>query len=81
MDLLNLRHWDIGQITDFVKEAIQSVGADGWNLLVPRLQKALIEEKVLKIVFLQVTMPSKAEVLELREAMLVEAGLEAYVNR
>lgn len=81
MDPLELRYWHIGQITDFVKETIQSVGGDGWNLLVPRLQKALIEEKVLKIVFLQVTMPSKAEVIELREAMLIEAGLEAYVNR
>ncbi len=73
---MDLQHWDRGQIRDFHKEVWSSVGADGWALLVPRIQKALIAEKVLKVVVLQSTMPEKAAVLELREALMSEAGLE-----
>lgn len=72
---MDLKHWDAAQIRDFVKEVRADVGLDGWNLLVPRLKRALIVEKVFKVVILQATMPEKAAVLELREAMLNVAGL------
>jgi hypothetical protein len=78
----DLKHWDNGQIRSFVREVYADVGADGWNMLVPRLQKALIAEKVLKIVQSQIPiitglqLPMKEVIIELRTAMLAEAGLE-----
>jgi len=70
-----LKYWDPVQIRDFVREAKNDVGIDGWNMLVDRARRALIAEKVLKIAFVQSTWPSKEVVIELREAMLAQAGL------
>lgn len=76
---MKLRHWDREQIRDFVREVKDDVGYDGWNLLVDRLQRALIAEKVLKIVFLQAQMPPKEEIIELRAAMMIQASLSKGV--
>jgi hypothetical protein len=76
LDPLELRYWDIGQIRDFVKETWQSVGASGWNLLVPRLRQALIAEKVLNIIFLNQNRLNREAIIELRTAMMAEAQLE-----
>ena len=72
---MTLKHWDRTQIRDFVREVKDDIGHDGWNLLVDRIRRALIAEKVLKIVFLQATTPSKEEIMELREAMMIQADL------
>jgi hypothetical protein len=77
--IVKLRHWDREQIRDFVREVKDDVGYDGWNLLVDRLQRALIAEKVLKIVFLQAQMPPKEEIIELRAAMMIQASLSKGV--
>jgi len=80
---MDLKHWDRGQIKDFVKEVKTGVGTGGWELLVPRLQKALIAEKVLTVVQSQLhvlqgqlQLPLKEVIIELRTAMLAEAALE-----
>ncbi len=75
MDITDLKYWAIGQIRDFVREVQKSVGADGWNLLVPRLQQALIHEKVLMVHLTNDGRLNKAAIIELRVAMMDLAGL------
>jgi hypothetical protein len=73
---MKLKHWDRRQIQVFVREVKDDVGHDAWNILVDRIRRALIAEKVLKIAFLQRDWAPRDVVIELREAMLIQADLE-----
>jgi hypothetical protein len=65
------------QIKDFVKEAKREAG-DGWSMLGPRFQHALIAERALYIMGGQASETIKTETLHwLLHAMLVEAGVES----
>lgn len=86
---MKLQYWDRQQIRTFVREVRQDIGPEGWALLVDRIRKALIEQKVLGITLTQLhsaanvqvpgAAPSavdmKLAIIELRNEMLKEAGL------
>jgi hypothetical protein len=75
MDLVDLKYWTSGQILDFVREIHKDVGA-GWELLVPRLRRALVHEKVLSIHLTNQGRLNREAIIELRAALLQEAGLD-----
>jgi hypothetical protein len=70
------REWGPDQIRDFVKSAKSSVGRDGWALLVPALQAAVIRSEAMAVVMRQTAPVSPAAVALLVGDMLTAAGVE-----
>jgi hypothetical protein len=68
--------FDTQQIRSFVKQ-VKAQAGNGWTMLGPRLQRALITERALYIMGSQVeTMElTSRQIHDLNNAMLAEAGL------
>lgn len=72
----HLQHWSKDQVSMFAKDLRRGLG-EGWKLLVPRLQRAVVAEKVYHVCSGQVAATVEVSAMdELHRELCRELGVE-----